>query len=135
MEEQERPLSELYALVTEYGKMNAVSGRKRGIHILEDIFSMQKNFVTGEYELVLEYGGELTPEAVKKLSQAIPPVRKGAVLRAGGGVLTFFPGSTPRRWTMRCWNGFLRRPAWRVSIPTAWSGPSPSTKSCGRGWC
>lgn len=96
MEEQERPLSELYAMVAEYAKMNAVSGRKRGLHILEDLFSMQKNFVTGEYELVLEYGGELTPEAVKKLSQAVPPVRKVHYCEQEGGVLTFFPGSAPR---------------------------------------
>ena len=63
---RERSLGDIYAIYEEYARMNQDSGRKRGLHILEDIFSMQKNLVTGDHELLLEYGGEMTPEVVKK---------------------------------------------------------------------
>ena len=88
---QERPLGDLYAIFEEYQRMNGDSGRKRGLHILEDVFSMQKNLVTGDHELLMEYGGELTSDIVKRLTGGVIPGKSVYYVDKEGGVLTFLP--------------------------------------------
>lgn len=87
----EKPLGELFMWANEYEIMNMKSQKKRSIKILEDVYSTDINIVSGEREMLIEYGAILNSKLMGRVKKYINPLQKVYYKDSEEGVLVFVP--------------------------------------------
>lgn len=87
----EKPLNELFVVANEYETMNIGSQKKRKIIVLEDILDTNINMVTGDREMLIEYGTVLNTKIMARIKRQINPFQKIYYKDSEEGVLIFVP--------------------------------------------
>lgn len=87
----EKPLNEIFSIANEYETMNLRSQKKRKITILEDILESNINIVTGDREMLIEYGTMLSTKIMARIKKQINPFRKIYYKDSEEGVLVYVP--------------------------------------------
>lgn len=77
--------------VREYDIMNQKSKKKRRITILDDVYSSETNMVSGDKQLLIEYGTVLTSKIINIFRKEVNPLDVISYKDSEEGVLVFVP--------------------------------------------
>ncbi|MBN1897542.1 MAG: hypothetical protein JW827_02100 [Spirochaetes bacterium] len=86
-----RGVGELFMWSNEYEIMNMKSNKKRYVKILDDIFSNEINIVSGEKEMMIEYGTLLSSKILSRVKKTVDPTQQVFYKDSEEGVLVFVP--------------------------------------------